>query len=186
MSLKTRAIVISSIIGFAILSDQVTKQIAIKHLKGAIPISYWDRFFVFQYAENIGAMLGFGSDLPDNIRFWLLTVSVGVLLTILLGYIYFSKNLTNGQVIALAFIAGGGLSNFIDRVVNDGRVVDFMNMGIGDLRTGIFNVADVLIMCGLGLMLIYGEWTTPKTPAETEEESASPPASKDVDVDPLK
>ena len=34
-----------------------------------------------------------------------------------------------------------------------GNVVDFMNMGIGNLRTGIFNIADMAIMAGLFMML---------------------------------
>jgi signal peptidase II len=37
------------------------------------------------------------------------------------------------------------LSNLIDRIVYDGRVIDFLNIGIGPLRTGIFNIADMAI-----------------------------------------
>jgi signal peptidase II len=33
-------------------------------------------------------------------------------------------------------------------------VVDFLNVGIGPLRTGIFNVADVAIMVGVGFSLL--------------------------------
>ncbi|EGG2015176.1 hypothetical protein IDB22_004597, partial [Salmonella enterica subsp. enterica serovar Infantis] len=43
----------------------------------------------------------------------------------------------------------GGLGNLYDRVLNEGRVVDFMLLQIGPLRTGVFNVADVAIMAGL-------------------------------------
>jgi signal peptidase II len=56
--------------------------------------------------------------------------------------------------VALALLVGGGLSNWYDRLVNDGRVVDFMVLGIGRLRTGVFNVADIAIMLGIGLMLL--------------------------------
>ena len=47
----------------------------------------------------------------------------------------------------------GGISNMIDRVLS-GAVIDFMNIGIGNLRTGIFNVADMAIMAGLFLVVI--------------------------------
>jgi signal peptidase II len=50
-------------------------------------------------------------------------------------------------------MVGGGLSNWFDRLVNEGRVVDFMNLGIGSFRTGIFNVADVAIMAGAAVMV---------------------------------
>ena len=54
----------------------------------------------------------------------------------------------------IALVVGGGLSNLIDRLLNEGRVVDFMQLGIGPLRTGVFNVADVAIMGGLAVMLV--------------------------------
>jgi signal peptidase II len=46
------------------------------------------------------------------------------------------------------------MGNLLDRIVRDGSVIDFMNLGLGHLRTGIFNVADVQIMLGLGLLLL--------------------------------
>ena len=42
-------------------------------------------------------------------------------------------------------------------MLKSGAVVDFMNVGIGNLRTGIFNLADVAIMIGAGLLLVWGE-----------------------------
>lgn len=48
------------------------------------------------------------------------------------------------------FVTGGAL-NLADRIVR-GSVVDFMNVGIGPVRTGIFNVADMAIMLGLAMM----------------------------------
>lgn len=54
----------------------------------------------------------------------------------------------------LALIFAGGVGNIIDRVLFDRHVPDFMNIGIRQLRTGIFNVADVCITVGaLGLVL---------------------------------
>ena len=54
-------------------------------------------------------------------------------------------------------IAGGGISNWMDRARNGGSVVDFMNLGIGPVRTGIFNVADLAILVGIGFLL-YAGW----------------------------
>jgi signal peptidase II len=66
------------------------------------------------------------------------------------------------QQIAFGLIIGGGLSNIYDRIVA-GKVVDFMNIGIGGLRTGIFNVADNAIMIGLFLMLPALFWKGEKS-----------------------
>ncbi|MCB0052448.1 MAG: signal peptidase II, partial [Caldilinea sp.] len=57
-------------------------------------------------------------------------------------------------LIAIALLLGGGIGNLIDRLVNEGRVIDFMNVGIGSLRTGVFNVADMAIMAGVGLIML--------------------------------
>jgi signal peptidase II len=54
----------------------------------------------------------------------------------------------------LALVAGGGISNLIDRLLYNGRVTDFLNVGIGGVRTGIFNVADMAIMAGALLLLL--------------------------------
>ena len=51
------------------------------------------------------------------------------------------------------YIIAGGASNWIDRVLR-GSVVDLLNLGIGALRTGVFNIADVAIMLGAGLFVL--------------------------------
>ena len=60
--------------------------------------------------------------------------------------------------IILALFIGGGVSNWIDRLLH-GRVVDFLNVGIGSLRTGIFNVADVAIMAAVAMLVLPELWT---------------------------
>jgi signal peptidase II len=49
----------------------------------------------------------------------------------------------------------GGVSNWVDRLVQ-GSVVDFLNVGIGPVRTGVFNVADMAIMLGAVLIAFGG------------------------------
>ena len=53
-------------------------------------------------------------------------------------------------------VLGGGFSNLLDRMLKSGAVADFMNIGIGNVRTGIFNLADVAIMVGAGVLLAWG------------------------------
>jgi len=61
--------------------------------------------------------------------------------------------LDRAAILSFSLILGGGISNVYDRVRYN-QVTDFMNMGFPDLRTGIFNFADVAIMLGLGVMLL--------------------------------
>jgi signal peptidase II len=68
----------------------------------------------------------------------------------------FGKGLDTTQVAGYALIVSGGASNWFDRARFDGLVVDFMNLGLGSLRTGIFNVADLAIVAGIGVLLVHG------------------------------
>jgi signal peptidase II len=135
--------------------DQWTKVLATAHLKGQPPHIWLGDTFRLQYATNEGAFLSLGAQLPPQARYWVLIVGVGVLLAALAAYALFSRTLDRFQVGAYALIASGGFSNWIDRARFDGLVVDFMNMGIGWLRTGVFNVADLAIMVGIGLLFLH-------------------------------
>lgn len=140
------------VVGGCVGCDQVSKNIASNNLKHAEPIVYLDNFFRFQYAENTGAFLSLGAKLSLPIRTFLFTILSGGLLLFLLVYLLKNRHFDFWQVLALSLILGGGSSNLIDRIFKGGRVVDFMNMGIGSLRTGIFNFADVSIMLGMGII----------------------------------
>lgn len=134
--------------------DRWTKLLAIEHLKDQPMRDVVGRFFQLVFVENTGAFLSFGANFPDVVRLIVLTIMPSVLLGALLLYTLFSSQLNTWQVIAFSLISGGGLSNLFDRIT-EGKVVDFMIMGIGSLRTGVFNTADVCIMIGLFMMLPY-------------------------------
>lgn len=149
-----RLLVIVLIILFTLLSDQATKALAQAYLKDHFPISFLGNLFRLEYAENKGAFLSLGSQLPDSVRFWFLTAIVGISLIVALSYLLTKKTLSSLSTYGLSLIVGGGISNLIDRAFRaNSSVVDFMNMGIGNLRTGIFNIADVAIMAGVGFMV---------------------------------
>jgi signal peptidase II len=64
-------------------------------------------------------------------------------------------------------VAGGGISNLIDRLFYDGRVTDFLNIGIGSFRTGIFNLADMAILAGALLLILSRYAPPPAAPSST-------------------
>lgn len=142
--------------------DRWTKVLAKEHLMFAQPKSYFHDTFILEYVENTGAALSFGDSLPQPVSFWLLSIlPLGV---IVLVFVYVMRQLnsfSNFKLFCFAMIIAGGLGNIIDRIAYDRHVTDFMNMGIGNLRTGIFNVADVCITAGvIGLFFVY--WDTRK------------------------
>ena len=62
------------------------------------------------------------------------------------------------KIFSIALVFSGGIGNIIDRIVFDRHVTDFMNLGIGNIRTGIFNVADICVTAGvIGLLLFFND-----------------------------
>jgi signal peptidase II len=149
-----RLTLVSLVMAGTIGCDQATKQLAISQLREEPAQTFLGGILRLTFAENPGAFLGLGGSLSRPVQFWLLTAGVGLLLLSMLVYAVASHRIRRLHIVAIALIAGGGVGNWIDRVMNDGRVVDFLNLGIGSLRTGIFNVADVAIMLGGGLLLL--------------------------------
>lgn len=170
-----KAVLVLAVLCLSIGCDQVTKVMAKQHLATSPRLSFLGDVFRLEYTENTGAFLGLGSALPEPVRFGALVVVVGGVLAALLWFVWTSQELTPLSVFSWSLIAGGGLSNLITRIAHGGAVVDFMNLGIGRLRTGVFNVADLAIMVGGGLLLLSsGIFEKPREegPAEQVGQSA--------------
>jgi signal peptidase II len=151
--------------------DQAAKILATAHLSDAQPITLLNGVVRFEYAENSGAFLSLGSALPPSARFLLLEVLVGILLVGGFVFTIFSDRMSLRQKAVLALAMGGGLGNLIDRVLH-GAVVDFVSLGIGPLRTGIFNLADVAITAGMiGILWLTGTEPAPGGPPARTDES---------------
>lgn len=151
--------------------DQVSKSAARSMFHSGVTESLFADSLRFQLTENPGSFLSLGASLPEQLRFTLFTAAVAVIVVCLVCAALFARRLSTARFVALALLAGGGISNLIDRLVNDGRVTDFLNVGIGSLRTGIFNLADMAVLAG-ALLLVLRTRTPPSAPA-----SFTPPGS---------
>jgi len=105
-------------------------------------------------SENAGTFLSLGAALSPQVRFLIFTVASAGLLVGVAAYAIATPGIPSDVLIALACITGGGIGNLIDRIARDGHVVDFLNFGIGSLRTGILNVADIFITFGALYVMI--------------------------------
>ena len=132
--------------------DQATKQLATSRLSSGQTRSYLMDTIRLVRVTNTGGFLSFGSELAPALRHALL--SGGTLVALIMLAIFAYRRRSSGLTfIGCALIWAGGISNLINRIVQ-GSVVDFMNIGLGAVRTGIFNVADISIMVGTGLLLL--------------------------------
>ncbi len=153
MRSRWRLAVIALLMGLSTGCDQAAKRIATAELQFSPPRSYAGDLLRIQYVENRGAFLSLGAGLTDDARRILFIAGVGILLVGLLIFALLSSRLKPLTVVGLALVLGGGVSNWADRVMHGSVVVDFLNVGVGPLRTGFFNVADVLIGAGVVLLI---------------------------------
>jgi signal peptidase II len=155
MNLK-RSVMLFAVMFACIAGDQATKAMARALLTEGQLHSYLGDTLRLQLAYNTGAFLSLGATMPENLRSSLFSIGVACVLLGLLVYALLAKNEPPPATLALALVLGGGTSNLIDRLLFDGHVTDFLNMGIGGLRTGIFNVADLAITGGVLFLLWLG------------------------------
>ncbi|WKJ92242.1 signal peptidase II [Methylomonas montana] len=155
MNLSKRMVLIVIVLISCVGCDQASKSVAQSLLSETEVWSFWGDTVRLQMAHNHGAFLGVGSSFPENPRESLFSLGVAGMLLALLGYLLFSKSASPAWIMAYALLLAGGLGNLIDRLMYGGYVVDFVNMGIGPIRTGVFNVADVVVVAG-ALMLLTG------------------------------
>jgi len=154
MRLIPRFLVVTLTLLGCVGCDQVSKSAARALLTSGIAESFLGDALRLQLVQNPGSFLSLGASLPEHLRFALFTGAVAILLLCLVGASLFATRLGFWRFIALALIAGGGISNLIDRLLYGGHVTDFLNVGIGSLRTGIFNVADIAILAGALLLIL--------------------------------
>ncbi|WP_296113670.1 signal peptidase II [uncultured Anaerococcus sp.] len=133
------------IIIIGLIFDRLSKAYAVKNFVDN-PIN--GPIINLTYLENRGAAFGILQD--KRVFFILITVAI----VIYLLYYFFKTYKSNPKIlnISLAFIISGALGNFYDRLIN-GYVVDFIEFSF--FKFPVFNIADILVTLGCGLMIIY-------------------------------
>ncbi len=150
--MKRKYIILAVVSIVAVLLDQVTK-IWAKGLRGAPPIEIIENYFHFIYVENTGAAWGMFGDLPEAVR---VPFFVGISIFAIGFILFFFRKIEddhNFLILALSFVLGGALGNFIDRVVYN-SVIDFIDWHYYRYHWPTFNVADIFISVGVA-MLVY-------------------------------
>ena len=105
----------------------------------------------FHFHQNSGYMLGMGSNLSPDSRHWILGTFSIVLIALLL-MILLRRGFSHPVVAtAWAMVLGGGLANQIERFYR-AAVTDFLQVDFGFFKTGLFNLADLINLCGLILI----------------------------------
>jgi signal peptidase II len=135
------------------LVDQITKTIVVQSMSQHESIEIFPNIFNLTYVHNRGAVFGLGSNFSTPYLSWVLSILSILSLIIILAY-FLRVKATNSRLYAgLALVLGGALGNLFDRLRN-GYVVDFLDLHWYDHHWPFFNVADLSICIGVGLLLI--------------------------------
>jgi signal peptidase II len=141
------------LLAFVIGFDRVTKIYVRDHIHFSIIITVIKDFLTITRVENTGAFLSLGTSLQNPWRFIIINLLPAVALVWGLLYVLIKPNLHLLNQVGIITILAGGMGNLYDRAVY-GSVTDFVHMNFGIFETGIFNIADVAIMIGVGILLL--------------------------------
>lgn len=132
--------------------DQTTKAWAVRRLRFGDDINVIPGFLNFAYAQNTGVAFSMLDDHGDAGR-WGLS-AVAVIAGILVLYFFWKTPRSDDRILgALALLLAGIIGNVTDRL-RLGFVVDFIDVQFGSWHYPTFNVADMAIIAGAGLLII--------------------------------
>ena len=179
MTARTRCLILAVTLILLVGCDQASKDYAVDHLQQTTddPLPFLGQTFLIKFAWNEGAFLSLFANLSDKARFVLLVLMNGLILGGLALALVLRTGWDKWSFTALALLLAGGIGNLIDRIWL-GAVIDFMVIdlsgltGIGWLKTGVFNVADIAITTGFLMLLprLFGK--EPPAPETTAEAAA--------------
>jgi signal peptidase II len=146
MRMKSKAAVFWPLVSLLVLADCTTKQVAAERLEPEhVPHEVFGDVVRFTLAYNQGA--SFSVSLGEHTRWILTALALGVLGMLMMQYRRAAAH-DRTLALALAFIVAGASGNLLDRLRSPRGVVDFIDIGVGDVRFWTFNLADVAVFCG--------------------------------------
>ena len=162
MQSRSNAFAFFPVIALVAVLDTVTKAIAVRDLVPQhVAHDVLGSAVRFTLVHNPGA--AFGLNLGAQSR-WIFT-ALTVVALVILGRLY--RATVRGdrpRVLALALVCGGAIGNLVDRLRSGLGVVDFIDVGIGDVRWPTFNVADMAVSVG-AILLAWVLWQEDQEPA---------------------
>jgi len=103
--------------------------------------------FNLVFHRNTGVTFGLLQGTP----WWALAiVATAVVLFLAISLV---RSTAISEAVAYGTVKGGALGNILDRI-RFGGVTDFLDFYIGTTHWPAFNLADVFVVCGVGLLLI--------------------------------
>lgn len=134
-----------------IIADQLTKG-AVRQQFALYDLQEITSWFNLTRLHNTGAAFSFLADAGGWQQWFFIILGVVVSLLVMVWLRLVPKD-NRMLCIGLCLVIGGALGNVIDRVAL-GYVVDFLDFHIGEYHWPAFNIADIAIVVGAGLLIL--------------------------------
>lgn len=173
--MKSKWIVLIAVSALAAALDQWTKQLVNSHIALAHHVPVIQGFFDLVHVRNRGGAFGLFASMSPAVRgpvFLVLSIAAIVLVV---GMIRKAPDDRWGLVTALSLVLGGAIGNLIDRI-RLGEVIDFLDFYRGRYHWPAFNVADIAIVVGVGMLMIDLIRHPDTEPADAASPPSEPPA----------
>lgn len=153
------ALVLAGTAALLYAADQVTKALVVANVEYGARHDVIGDVVQLWHVRNTGAAF---SILPGYT--WLFVPITFVALGMVAYFFRAFRDRGLGIHVVLGMILAGTLGNLTDRL-RWGYVVDFISVGVGDLRWPTFNVADPSVVIGIGLLVVYLTFVDGRRPA---------------------
>ena len=150
----SKALLFGGVLGGVLTLDLVTKLLIQRSFTLYQQVQVIGDYVRLTYIYNPGA--AFGIHLGEYSRFIFLFLSLLALFA-LAGMYWVTPVRDRVRLMSIALICGGALGNLLDRLRSANGVVDFLDVGIGDIRWHVFNVADIAVTTG-AIFLALSLW----------------------------
>ena len=142
--------ILAVIVGIVVLvADQYAKMLVAANFELGQSTEFIKGILDFTYIHNTGGAWGMLSGYT-----WLL-VSMTLVIMLVCIALLMRYGVKNKLIFwSLILVLSGGVGNMIDRIFRDGEVIDFLHFAFFK-SFPVFNIADIAIVIGAGLLMFY-------------------------------
>ncbi len=153
---RGKGALLAAIVAGIVVVDYCTKLLVLSTMREYEQVDVIGGYVRLTFIENTGAAFGIHIGGYDRLVFLVLSI---LALVALAAMFWATPVRERVRLVAIAAICGGAIGNLLDRVRSARGVVDFIDIGIGNLRWPIFNVADIAVTTGAVLLALslWGE-----------------------------
>jgi signal peptidase II len=159
-----------TVAALVVILDQASKRLVWAAFQGTGGTDLIDGVLRIRLSTNTGAVMGILSGSRP--------ILISVTIISIIALIYFAYRMRYAPMlkrICLGLVLGGAFGNLIDRI-STGKVIDFIDMGIGSLRWPTYNVADIAVTVGAVFLIIGFAFHKEPVPDGPRDETSVDPA----------